>query len=165
MAASYSICVLPGDGIGAEVTDCARRVLDALAAHGGPSFTYDTQAAGHGTFLEGGDAMPEGVLAAAKAADAVLLGAMDVAAIPPGGGDPLGDMRIGLEVAASVRPSREREMLRTSAPPKGASVATFRRWERLQIHTVPSSEAEASRSGFASFNSTLKTVPLCPRSS
>jgi isocitrate dehydrogenase (NAD+) len=106
MAASYSICVLPGDGIGPEVTDCARRVLDSLAAHDGPSFAYDTQAAGHGTFLEAGNAMPEGALAAAKAADAVLLGAMDVAAIPPGGGDPLGDMRIGLEVAASVRPSR-----------------------------------------------------------
>ena len=106
MAASYSICVLPGDGIGPEVTDCARRVLDALSARGGPNFTYDTQAAGHGTFLAGGDAMPEGVMAAAKAADAVLLGAMDVAAIPPGGGDPLGDLRIAFEVAASVRPSR-----------------------------------------------------------
>ncbi len=110
MAASYAICVLPGDGIGPEVTECARRVLDALAAAkvpgGGPSFTYDTRAAGHGTFLSDGHAMPEGTLDAAKAADAVLLGAMDVAAIPPGGGDPLGDMRIGLEVAASVRPSR-----------------------------------------------------------
>jgi isocitrate/isopropylmalate dehydrogenase len=93
MAASYSICVLPGDGIGPEVTDCARRVLDSLAAHDGPSFAYDTQAAGHGTFLEAGNAMPEGALAAAKAADAVLLGAMDVAAIPPGGGLPASPRR------------------------------------------------------------------------
>ncbi len=50
--------------------------------------------------------MPDASMAAAKAADAVFLGAMDVAQIPPGGGDPLGDMRIELEVAASVRPSR-----------------------------------------------------------
>ncbi|NNE85583.1 MAG: isocitrate/isopropylmalate dehydrogenase family protein [Alphaproteobacteria bacterium] len=103
---SFSICVLPGDGIGPEVTDCARRVLDALALAGGPSFTYQVQPAGHGTFLADGYAMPESSLAAAKAADAVLLGAMDVAQIPPGGGDPLGDMRKGLEVGASIRPSR-----------------------------------------------------------
>jgi isocitrate/isopropylmalate dehydrogenase len=106
MSKTYSICVLPGDGIGQEVTDCARRVLDALAGRGGPSFAYDVREAGHGLFLKAGYAMPDSVMAAAKAADAVLLGAMDVAQIPPGGGDPLGDMRIGLEVSASVRPSR-----------------------------------------------------------
>jgi isocitrate/isopropylmalate dehydrogenase len=103
---TYSICVLPGDGIGPEVTDCARRVLDALAPTGGPSFSYEAYPAGHGTFLADGYAMPEASMAAAKAADAVLLGAMDVAQIPPGGGDPLGDMRKGLEVGASIRPSR-----------------------------------------------------------
>jgi isocitrate/isopropylmalate dehydrogenase len=103
---NYSICVLPGDGIGPEVTDCARRVLDALAPTGGPSFSYETHPAGHGTFLAEGHAMPEASMAAAKAADAVLLGAMDVAQIPPGGGEPLGEMRRGLEVSASVRPSR-----------------------------------------------------------
>ena len=106
MAGSYSICVLPGDGIGREVTDCARRTLDALAAGGGPSFTWDEQPAGHGTFLETGHSLPEATLEAAKAADAVLLGAMDVAEIPPHGGDPLGGVRKGLEVGASVRPSR-----------------------------------------------------------
>ena len=104
---NYSICVLPGDGIGPEVTDCARQVLDALAtASGGPSFTFETHPAGHGTYLRDGHAMPETSLEAAKAADATLLGAMDVAQIPPGGGDPLSRMRNGLEVSASVRPSR-----------------------------------------------------------
>jgi isocitrate/isopropylmalate dehydrogenase len=106
LAESYSICVLPGDGIGPEVVDCARRVLDALAAAGGPGCVYDVQPAGHGTFLECGEAMPAASMAAAKAADAVFLGAMDVAEIPSGGGDPLGDLRIELEVGASVRPSR-----------------------------------------------------------
>lgn len=105
--ANYSICVLPGDGIGPEVTDCARRVLDTLSAKGGgPSFTYDTRPAGHGTFLADGHAIPDSTIEAAKAADSVLLGAMDVAQIPPGGGDPLKAMRTDLEVSASVRPSR-----------------------------------------------------------
>lgn len=102
----HMICLLPGDGIGTEVIDCARRVLDALATQGGPSFTYDVQPAGYGTFLEVGHSLPQATLDAAKAADAVLLGAMDVAQIPPQGGDPLGGLRIGLEVSASIRPSR-----------------------------------------------------------
>ena len=106
MANTYAICVLPGDGIGEEVIDCARRVLDALGAAGGPGFTFENHPAGHGTFLETGHSLPDATLAAAKAADAVLVGAMDVAQIPPHGGDPLGGLRIGLEVAASVRPSR-----------------------------------------------------------
>lgn len=103
---TYKICLLPGDGIGPEVTDCVCRVLDALAGLGGPDFIYDIQPAGHGTFLETGHSLPEATLDAARAADAVLLGAMDVAEIPPHGGDPLGGLRIGLEVSASIRPSR-----------------------------------------------------------
>lgn len=101
----YKICLLPGDGIGSEVIDCAVGVLNALAAQGGPRFDFDTRPAGHGTFLDVGHSLPETTLEAAKAADAVLLGAMDVAQIPPHGGDPLGGLRIGLEVSASIRPS------------------------------------------------------------
>ncbi|MDE0779348.1 MAG: isocitrate/isopropylmalate family dehydrogenase [Alphaproteobacteria bacterium] len=106
MASSYTICVLPGDGIGTEVTDCGRQVLDALSGRGGPRFDYDVRPAGYYTFLGVGHSLPDGTLDAAKAADAVLVGAMDVAQIPPHGGDPLGGLRIGLEVSASVRPSR-----------------------------------------------------------
>jgi isocitrate/isopropylmalate dehydrogenase len=106
VAKSYSICVLPGDGIGPEVVDCARRVLDALTADGGPAFVYDVQPAGHGTYLDCGNSIPPASITAAKAADAVFLGAMDVADIPPGVGDPLLDLRGELEVEASVRPSR-----------------------------------------------------------
>lgn len=103
---THTICLLPGDGIGPEVIDCVCRVLDVLAGHGGPAFVFDTQPAGYGTFLETGHSLPETTLTAARAADAVLLGAMDVAEIPPHGGDPLGGLRIGLEVNASIRPSR-----------------------------------------------------------
>ncbi len=104
--ANYSICVLPGDGVGPEVTDCARRVLDTLSANGGPNFDFDAHPAGHGIFLAEGHSMPDTTMAAAKAADTVLLGAMDVAQIPHGGGEPLGQLRQDLEVSASVRPSR-----------------------------------------------------------
>ena len=106
MAGSYNICMLPGDGIGPEVSECARRVLDALGERGGPGFEWSYHPAGHGPFLEAGHSLPDATLEAARAADAVLGGAMDVAQIPPHGGDPLGGLRIGLEVAASIRPSR-----------------------------------------------------------
>ena len=103
---NYSICVFPGDGIGSEVTECSLEVLTSLQKFGGPSFTFETHPAGHGTYLEQGHAMPEMSMKKAKEADSVLVGAMDVAQIPPGGGDPLRDLRVGLEVGASVRPSR-----------------------------------------------------------
>ena len=104
---TYSICVLPGDGIGPEVTNCAKRVLDSLASFdNGPMFEFKTRPAGHGTFTSTGNAMPDSTMEAAKAADSVLVGAMDVAQIPSGGGDPLRSLRVGLEVGASVRPSR-----------------------------------------------------------
>ena len=89
MSNSFSICVIAGDGIGPEVTGCARQVLDSLAATpDGPAFTYDEQPAGHGAWLKLGNAIPPSTLAAAKAADAVMLGACDVAQIPAGGGEP-----------------------------------------------------------------------------
>jgi isocitrate dehydrogenase (NAD+) len=107
MANSYSICIVPGDGIGPEVTGCARQVLEALAATpDGPGFSFTVEPAGHGTFLETGNAMPDATIEAAKAADGVILGAMDVAQIPAGGGEPLNRMRSDLEVNASVRPAR-----------------------------------------------------------
>jgi isocitrate dehydrogenase (NAD+) len=107
MANSYSICIVPGDGIGPEVTGCARQVLEAITTTpDGPGFSFSVEPAGHGTFLETGNAMPDATIAAAKAADGVILGAMDVAQIPAGGGEPLNRMRSDLEVNASVRPAR-----------------------------------------------------------
>ena len=92
---TYSICVLPGDGIGPEVTNCAKRVLDSLASFdNGPMFEFKTHPAGHGTFTSTGNAMPDSTMEAAKAADSVLVGAMDVAQIPSGGGDPLRSLRV-----------------------------------------------------------------------
>lgn len=107
MAASYSICVIPGDGIGPEVTDCARRVLDVLKdTPGGPGFSFTRHPAGHGAYEELGDSLPPSTVEAAKAADAVLVGAMDVAKIPSGATQPLGGLRRQLDVGASVRPAR-----------------------------------------------------------
>ena len=103
----YSICVIPGDGIGPEVTGCARRVLETLGgSEGGPSFRFESYPAGADSYEASGESLPEATVAAAKAADSVLVGAMDVARLPSGVLQPLRTLRRTLDVGASVRPSR-----------------------------------------------------------
>ena len=105
----YSICVIPGDGIGPEVTGCAQRVLEALAAADGPSCRFRSYPAGADAYEESGESLPEATIAAAKEADAVLVGAMDVARLPSGVLQPLRALRRTLDVGASIRPSRSFE--------------------------------------------------------
>ncbi|KAA3649859.1 MAG: 3-isopropylmalate dehydrogenase [Proteobacteria bacterium] len=69
------ICVLPGDGIGPEIMAQALRVLDALRSDGLP-FETETAHLGGCAVDATGVPLPEATLALAKAADAVLLGAV-----------------------------------------------------------------------------------------
>lgn len=106
--AAYTICVIPGDGIGPEVTGCAEQVLQAAVATtpGAPAVRFTHAEAGHGAFLRTGEALPAATLAAARAADGVLVGAMDGAAMPAGAPNPIRLLRQGLQVHASLRPAR-----------------------------------------------------------
>ena len=69
------ICVLPGDGIGPEITAQAVRVLDTLRSDGLP-FECEQAHLGGCAVDAAGVPLPEATLALAKAADAVLLGAV-----------------------------------------------------------------------------------------
>ncbi|KTF68120.1 MULTISPECIES: 3-isopropylmalate dehydrogenase [unclassified Sphingomonas] len=66
------IAVLPGDGIGPEVTREARRVLEALDL----GLTFEEAPVGGAAYLATGRPLPETTLALAKRADAVLFGAI-----------------------------------------------------------------------------------------
>jgi 3-isopropylmalate dehydrogenase len=66
------ICVLPGDGIGPEITAEAVRVLKAL----GLKFEMEEALVGGCAVDATGNPLPEATLALARAADAVLLGAV-----------------------------------------------------------------------------------------
>ncbi|MFQ5348528.1 MAG: 3-isopropylmalate dehydrogenase [Rhodothalassiaceae bacterium] len=70
------ILLLPGDGIGPEVLDAARLVLDRLAARSGFDLAYEEAAIGGDAIERFGTPLPEPTLAAAGAADALLLGAV-----------------------------------------------------------------------------------------
>ena len=71
-----NIVVLPGDGIGPEVTAAAVEVLRAVAARYGHDFRFREHLIG-GTAIDAtGSPLPEATLAAARDADAILLGAV-----------------------------------------------------------------------------------------
>jgi 3-isopropylmalate dehydrogenase len=67
------IAVLPGDGIGPEIMAEARKVLDALAL---PEVEYLEAGVGGAAYRSHGHPLPPETLEAAKAADAVLFGAV-----------------------------------------------------------------------------------------
>jgi len=70
------IAVLPGDGIGPEVIDAALQCLRAVATRFGHELTLEELAFGGAAIDAHGDPLPPATLAACRAADAVLLGAI-----------------------------------------------------------------------------------------
>src|SRR5207302_5551148 len=73
---AYAIAVLPGDGIGPEVTGEAVRVLQAAAERFGLQFALSHHAVGAAGVAAAGDPLPAETRAAVVQADAVLLGAV-----------------------------------------------------------------------------------------
>ena len=73
---THSIVLLPGDGVGPEVTAAARLVLEAVAARFGPDFAFSEHAIGGAAIDATGEPLPAGTRDACLAADAVFLGAV-----------------------------------------------------------------------------------------
>ena len=71
-----NIVVLPGDGIGPEVTAAAVEVLQAIANRYGHDFHFEECLIGGAAIEATGEPLPQATLEAAKNADAVLLGAV-----------------------------------------------------------------------------------------
>lgn len=70
------ILIVPGDGIGQEVTAVGKKILEKIAAKFGHEFTYDEALIGHEAIEATGDPLPAETLAKMKASDAVLFGAV-----------------------------------------------------------------------------------------
>jgi homoisocitrate dehydrogenase len=96
------ICVIAGDGIGPEVIGAATRVLLALV----PDAELTEAEAGWGAFERHGTALPAATLAAARAADAVLFGAVaSPSHAVPGYSSPIVRLRRELDLYANLRPT------------------------------------------------------------
>jgi 3-isopropylmalate dehydrogenase len=103
----FDICVLPGDGIGVEVLEATIPVLEKVQR--GFSLKLNSYPAGAQHYKMTGEALPEATFEAAKAADAILFGAMGWPEIRyPDGTEiaPQLDLRFRLELYAGVRPAR-----------------------------------------------------------
>lgn len=73
---SQRIVVIRGDGIGTEVVEAALRILNKTAGVSGFSLEYQEHYAGGAAIDRFGSPLPEATVEAAKASDAVLLGAV-----------------------------------------------------------------------------------------
>ena len=123
----FRIAVMPGDGIGTEVTDAALTVLGA-AVGGGAGFALDFEhlTAGAGAWRDTGTAMSEETFERAKAADAILLGAMGLPDVRFEDGTEIApqlDLRFRLGLYAGVRPVRALPGgARPLSDPRGADI-------------------------------------------
>ncbi len=122
-----SIVLLPGDGIGPEIVAEARKVLEAVARRGGHDFTFAVHPVGGNAIDAFGDPLPASTLAACRAADAILLGAVggpqwddpDAKTRPEAG---LLTLRKELGLFANLRPIRAHRQLIDASPLRPALV-------------------------------------------
>ncbi|MDQ1086500.1 MULTISPECIES: 3-isopropylmalate dehydrogenase [unclassified Siphonobacter] len=73
---SKHILVIPGDGIGQEVTAVSKQVVEAIGQKFGHEFTFDYALIGHAAIEATGQPLPEETIEKSKASDAILFGAV-----------------------------------------------------------------------------------------
>ena len=123
----YKITLIPGDGIGPEIVDEARKVLDKVGKVYGHSFNYTKILMGGCSIDEYGVPLTDEAVQTAKSSDAVLLGAVggnvgnsrwyDVAPnLRPEAG--LLKIRKDLELFANIRPAYLYNELKDACPLK-----------------------------------------------
>jgi 3-isopropylmalate dehydrogenase len=117
----YTVAVLPGDGIGPEVTGEALRVLRAVAELFGFGLEIEEYAVGGAGVAEAGRALPQRTRSAVTQADAVLLGAVGDPALATAEGERRPEagllaLRKLLGAYANLRPVAVHPALRHASP-------------------------------------------------
>ena len=98
----HKICLLPGDGIGPEVIDCAEEVLRALPL----DLDFIRADIGFGAYERLGTPLPDSTLDAIRSSSAALFGAVTTPPAIPGYFSPVVRMRQSLDLFANLRPCR-----------------------------------------------------------
>ncbi|MCF3932315.1 isocitrate/isopropylmalate family dehydrogenase [Acuticoccus sp. M5D2P5] len=110
MRGSLRVAVLPGDGIGREVTPAALAVMSAaVRAAGAPPLGFEVKRAGAQAFLDTGTALSDAVVETCEKADAIYLGAMGLPRVRNVDGTEIApdfELRSVFELYAGLRPIR-----------------------------------------------------------
>jgi 3-isopropylmalate dehydrogenase len=109
-----NLAVLPGDGIGPEITRAALLVLEHLTRALSLDLTIEVHEVGLAAVAAHGHDVAGRCLDACRRADGVILGPVSTASYPPreqGGVNASAALRIELDLFANIRPSRTREGL------------------------------------------------------
>lgn len=96
----HRICLLPGDGIGPEVIQCAEQVLSALAL----DIEFTRAELGFGAYERLGTPLPDSTLEQIRLSSAALFGAVTTPPNLPGYFSPVVRMRQSLDLYANFRP-------------------------------------------------------------
>jgi 3-isopropylmalate dehydrogenase len=134
---NLNIAVLPGDGIGPEVTDQAIKVLNAIAMEFNHRFSFNYAPVGAIAIDKHNDPLPESTLQICTSSDAILFGAIGdpkydndpSAKIRPEQG--LLKLRKELGLFANIRPVKAYETLLSKSPLKkniieGTDISIYR---------------------------------------
>ncbi|QDJ12224.1 Isocitrate dehydrogenase [NADP] (plasmid) [Roseomonas mucosa] len=108
------ILVLPGDGIGPEITAATLRVLETADALLGLGLKFEQQDIGLASLKAQGTTLPDAVMKRIPEVDGTILGPVSHYDYPPraqGGINPSGELRTVFELYANIRPCRSREGL------------------------------------------------------
>lgn len=168
----FRIAVLPGDGIGPEVTTEGARILEAVGKRFGHRFSFDRGLIGGCSIDQTGTALGDDTLSMCRATDAVLLGAVggpkwDNPSAKTRPEDGLLRLRRELKLFANLRPVKAFAQLVDSTPLKRDVVRDVdmvvireltgglyfgrpkRRWQnsrgRRSVDTLSYTEAEVTR--------------------
>lgn len=113
------ILILPGDGIGPEITGAAEDILTAMNTSRNLGLTFDHDVVGFASLEKFGTSLRPELLEKANEYDGVILGPQSNMDYPPkeeGGLNISSGFRVQLDMYANVRPARTREFLGMGRP-------------------------------------------------
>ena len=116
------ILVLPGDGIGPDITKSTLDVLRVADAALSLDLEFETRDIGLATLKTQGTTLPQEVMTRIPEVDGVILGPVSHYEYPTrdkGGINPSGELRVKFELYANLRPCRSRPGPKHPAPPDG----------------------------------------------
>jgi 3-isopropylmalate dehydrogenase len=105
------LAILPGDGIGPEITAATLSVLSRLDQRLGLGLVFEKHEVGLAALKRLGTTVPDGVVEACRSADGIILGPVSHSDYPKpfeGGINISAELRVVLDLFANIRPARSR---------------------------------------------------------